>query len=159
MNQADRRKGWKPPRYQSFALFKGKLFFPTVGVTPMGMLTEMEPVRVLPVSVDALGSALELAFKTVPPVARDYSPGDSPPKSPLQLAAGCRSWRAFARGSVRFGVVETELAWQIAVSAGPRADESVAAELPRHASAAEIAETTMAIAARYGEWKAETDSQ
>ena len=159
MSQADRKKAWEAPRYQSFALFKGKLFFPTVGVTPMGMLAEMEPVRVLPVSTDALGSALEQALKSVPPVARDYRPGDSPPKSPLQVAAGCRSWRAFARGSLRFGVVQTELAWQIAMSAGPRSNESVAAELPRHASPVEIAEATMTIAARYAEWKADTDTQ
>ena len=154
MVESGREKTWKPSRYQSFALFGQKLYFATIGVTPLGLLMETEPVRVLAPTPEVLRAALEEALNRQPPTIPGWRPGEPPPKSPLQAAARCRSWRGFARGSVRFAVLETPAGWQIAVSVGPTAAEAVAAELHSGAAFTEIAAKVLEIAETYREWKA-----
>ena len=154
MGDTGREKAWKPSRYQSFALFGRRLYFATIGVTPLGLLMETEPVRVMTPSPDMLGAALEEALSREPPTISGWRPGEPPPKSPLQVAARCRSWRSFARGSVRFAVFEAPSGWQIAVSAGPTSAEAVVAELPHGTAYTDIAAKVIGIAEGYGEWKA-----
>jgi hypothetical protein len=42
-------KNWQG-RYQSFGLYRDRLYFPAYGMTPMGVLREIEPVQILPVT-------------------------------------------------------------------------------------------------------------
>lgn len=47
---------------------RGRLDFPAYGMTPMGVLREIEPVQILPVACEALAGALEQGFATPRPM-------------------------------------------------------------------------------------------
>lgn len=147
------RKRYTPLPYQSFALYGGRLYFPTIGATPNGVQWEIEPVKVMAPDREALTGALEQAFSRKPQKVREYLPGDPPMKSPVQVAARCRSWISFARGSLRYSVCQSDSAWVIRIYAGPTPDETESRALPRESPPSELAAVALELADRYPLWR------
>jgi hypothetical protein len=144
---------YTPPPYQSFALYEGQVYFPTIGVTPNGVYREIDPVWVAPVTRQAIADALRHAFALKRPTVREYHRGDPAMKSPVQIAAKCRSWISFARASLRYGIGQGKQAWFVSVSAGPTRDDTETRELPLEASPDALAGVAIELADRYPLWR------
>jgi hypothetical protein len=93
-------------------LRKGKVFIPTSGLVPGGPYRDIEPVAVVEVSdVDGLRQAFrETIVRGNPPVG----PYPRPHPPPVVIKhAGVKSWSAFARGALPWGIEEENGIFQI----------------------------------------------
>jgi hypothetical protein len=94
-------------------LRKGTVFVPTTGLVHRGPYRDMEPVTVVPVSnPEAVRQALHDAISRGNPAAPQY-PRDSYPQPVVVKYAGVKSWSAFARGTLTWGIDESEGKYQI----------------------------------------------
>jgi hypothetical protein len=94
-------------------LRKGIVFVPTMGLVPGGPYRDMDPVGVAPLSnLDAVRQALRDAISRGNPPAPRYPPGGHPQPVVVKYA-GVKSWSAFARGTLPWGIDEREGKYQI----------------------------------------------
>jgi hypothetical protein len=94
-------------------LRKGIVFAPTMGLVPGGPYRDMEPVAVAPLSnPGAVRQALRDAISRGNPPAPRYPPGGHPQPVVVKYA-GVKSWAAFARGTLPWGIDETDGTYQI----------------------------------------------
>jgi hypothetical protein len=95
-------------------LRNGIAIVPTLGrVLPGGPYRDMEPVTVAPFSnPEALRRALRDAISRGNPPAPRYPPGGHPQPVVVKYA-GVKSWSAFARGTLPWGISEREGNYQI----------------------------------------------
>jgi hypothetical protein len=94
-------------------LRNGTAFVPTTGLVPSGPYRDIEPVAVVPVSnPDALRRTLRDAISRGNPPAPRYPPGGHPPPVVVKYA-GVKSWSAFARGTLPWGLNESDGKYQI----------------------------------------------
>lgn len=98
----------------SLYLRQGMVFVPTTGrVIPGGPYRDMEPVAVTPLSnLDAVRQALRDAISRGNPPAPRYPPGGHPQPVVVKYA-GVKSWSAFARGTLTWGINERDGEYQI----------------------------------------------
>jgi len=98
----------------SLYLRNGIAFVPTTGrVIPGGPYRDMEPVAVAPVSnAEAVRQALRAAISRGNPPAPRY-PRDNFPQPVVVKYAGVKSWSAFARGTLPWGITERDGNFQI----------------------------------------------
>ncbi len=139
-------------RYQSLAFYAGRVYIPTMGKAPSGLLWEVDPVAVLVPEHQALASAIGTHLMAEPKAVQDLSPGDPPGKSVVQVAAKCRSWIAFARRSLRFALIETDESWQVSVGEGPTPDDVEESHLPPLSGPDELAGAVLDVAQRRRIW-------
>jgi hypothetical protein len=139
-------------RYQSLAFYGGRAFIPTMGKAPSGLLWEVEPVTVLTPERQALAAVFGHRLVVEPKAVKDWSRGDPPGKSVVQVAAKCRSWIAFARGSLRFALIESDESWQVSVSEGPTPDDVENRYLPAASGPEELASAVMDVAQKRTIW-------
>ncbi len=97
-----------------FYLRNGIVFVPTTGrVVPGGPYRDMEPVAVVPLSnPEAMRQALRAAISRGNPPAPRYPPGAHPQPVVVKYA-GVKSWAAFARGTLAWGISERDGKYQI----------------------------------------------
>ena len=94
-------------------LRNGKAFVSTTGLVPSGPYRDMEPVAVAQVSnQDALRRALRDAISRGNPPAPQY-PHDGHPQPVVVKYAGVKSWSAFARGTMTWGIDQRDGKYQI----------------------------------------------
>jgi len=94
-------------------LRKGTVFVPTTGLVHRGPYRDIEPVAVVPVSSpEAVRQALRDAITRGNPPAPQY-PRDSYPQPVVVKYAGVKSWSAFARGTLTWGIDQIEGKYQI----------------------------------------------
>lgn len=94
-------------------LRKGIAFVPTVGLVDRGLYRDMEPVAVAPLAnPDAVRQALRAAISRGNPPGPRYPQGGHPPPVVVKYA-GVKSWAAFARGTVPWGIEENDGKYQI----------------------------------------------
>jgi hypothetical protein len=130
---------------------KSLVFVPTVAkVERGGPYSDVEPVAVVPVS-DTAG--LRHAFREtiargnpIVPVVLRY---DLPPPILLKYA-GVKNWSAFARGTVTWGIIETDGAYRIIgyrkrADRGWEQDPDQVVKLPPGSSVDEVIERMIAI--------------
>ena len=100
--------------YFHLYLRNGLLFVPTTGrLLPKGPYRDMEPVIVAPVSnPEALRRAMRDAISRGNPPAPRY-PRDGHPQPVVVKHAGVRSWSAFVRGTLPWGIDERDGNYQI----------------------------------------------
>jgi len=93
----------------SLYLRHGAVFVPTTGrVVPGGPYRDMEPVGVAPVSnPEAVRQAIRAAISRGNPPAPHY-PRDNFPQPVVIKYAGVKSWAAFARGTLTWGINESD---------------------------------------------------
>jgi hypothetical protein len=139
-------------RYQSLALYRGRAYVPTMGKTPMGLLREIEPVAVLEPTREGLVSVLADRLVRKPAEVPEWFRGDKPLKNAVQAAAKSRSWIGFARGSLRFALIEADNLWQVSVAEGPSPDDVEKVSLPRASGPGTLTETVLEVASRRGGW-------
>lgn len=98
----------------SLYLRKHVVLVPTTGkLDDEPVYREMEPVSVVPLSnTDGVRQALHSAIARGNPSAPRYTPGNFPPAVVLKYA-GVRSWLAFARSTLFWGIQQTDGAFQI----------------------------------------------
>jgi hypothetical protein len=88
----------------SLYLRQGTVIVPTTGLVDRGPYREMEPVAVAPLSnPDAVRQALRDAISRGNPPAPRYPPGGHPQPVVVKYA-GVKSWSAFARGTLTWGI-------------------------------------------------------
>jgi hypothetical protein len=96
-----------------FYLRNGIVFVPTTGLVERGPYRDMEPVVVAPVSnPDAVRQAIRAAISRGNPPAPTYPPGGHPQPVVIKYA-GVKSWAAFARGTLPWGIDERDGTYQI----------------------------------------------
>lgn len=140
-------------RYQSLALYRGRAYVPTMGMTPMGVLREIEPVAIIEPTHKGLVSVLVDRLGNSPAEVSEWIPGESRSKNAVQVAAKSRSWIGFARRSLRFALIETDEAWEVSVGEGPSPDDVEQASLPRTSGPEALAGAVLKVAARRGGWQ------
>jgi len=97
----------------SLYLRQGTVFVPTTGLVDRGPYREIEPVAVAPVAnPSAVGRAIRAAISRGNPPAPRYPPGGHPQPVVVKYA-GVKSWSAFARGTLTWGINETDGKYQI----------------------------------------------
>ncbi len=139
-------------RYQSFALYRGRAYVPTMGKTPMGLLGEIDPVAVLEPTREGLASVLADRLVRKPVNIPEWFRGDKPLKNVVQAAAKSRSWIGFARGSLRFALIETDGFWEVSVAEGSSPDDVEKVNLPRSSGPEGLTEAVLEVASRRGGW-------
>lgn len=140
-------------RYQSLALYRGRAYVPTMGMTPMGVLREIEPVAIIEPTHERLVSVLADRLGHRPAEVPEWFPGDRPLKNAVQVAAKSRSWIGFARRSLRFALIETDEAWDLSVGEGPSPEDAEQARLPRTSGPEALARAVLEVASRRGGWQ------
>jgi hypothetical protein len=92
----------------------GTVFVPTTGrVVPGGPYRDMEPVGVAPVSnPEAARQAIRAAISRGNPPAPRY-PRDNFPQPVVIKYAGVKSWAAFARGTLTWGINDSDGKYRI----------------------------------------------
>lgn len=94
-------------------LRNGTVFVPTMGLVHRGPYRDIEPVAVAPLSnPDAVREALRVTIARGNPPAPRYPPGGHPQPAVVKYA-GVKSWSAFARGTLPWGIDETGGKYQI----------------------------------------------
>jgi hypothetical protein len=94
-------------------LRNGTVFVPTMGLVHRGPYRDIEPVAVAPLSnLDAVREALRATISRGNPPAPRYPPGGHPQPVVVKYA-GVKSWSAFARGTLPWGIDETDGKYQI----------------------------------------------
>ena len=94
-------------------LRQGRVFVPTTGLVDRGPYREIEPVAVAAVSnPGAVRQALRAAISRGNPPAPRYPPGGLPQPVVVKYA-GVKSWSTFARGTLPWGINESEGKYQI----------------------------------------------
>jgi hypothetical protein len=94
-------------------LRRDQAFVPTTGLVDRGPYRDMEPVAVAPLSnPDAVRQALRAAMSRGNPPAPHY-PRESFPQSVVVKHARVKSWSAFARGTLPWGIDESNGKYQI----------------------------------------------
>ena len=141
-------------RYQSLWLREGKLYLPTMGKTPFGLYTEVEPVEILPPELGALVPRLEVALKREPPPTPDPPAGASWPTSVVQKAARQKSWLAFSKAALGIALIESEAGWDVAgtIAKGREPLEVEKISVGRTESAQVLGEAVLALAGRWSIW-------
>jgi hypothetical protein len=90
-----------------------QVFVPTTGLVHKRLYRDMEPVAVAPLSnPDAVRQALRAAISRGNPPAPQY-PRDGYPQPVVVKYAGAKSWSAFARGTLTWGIDERDGKYQI----------------------------------------------
>lgn len=99
----------------SLYLRKQVVYVPTTGkLDDESVYRKMEPVEVAPLSnPDGVRRALQSAIARGNPPAPRYTPGNFPPPVMLKYA-GVKSLSTFERGTLTWGIHETDGAFQIA---------------------------------------------
>ena len=89
------------------------MFAPTTGLVHRGLYRDMEPVAVAPLSnPDGVRQAIRSAIARGNPTAPRYL-RDSFPQPAVVKYAGVKSWSAFARGTLPWGINESDGNYQI----------------------------------------------
>jgi hypothetical protein len=140
-------------RYQTLALYRGRAYVPTIGMTPAGVIREIEPVAVTEPTHKALVSALADRLVRRPVEVPEWLRGSRPLTNAVQLAAKSRSWIGFARRSLRFALIETEEGWEVSVGEGSSPDDVEQATLPRSSGPEVLAGAVLEVASRREVWR------
>ena len=141
-------------RYQTIWFRKGRVYLPTIGKTPSGLFYETEPVKVLDPDPSAIAAGLDAALRSAPTAIPDWPQYQgSGGQSVVQIAAGFKSWSAFAKRALGIALIDDGKRWQLSIGEGGAQEDAENVFLDRAASAQQIADAIVAASERRPLWR------
>lgn len=130
------------------------MYLPTIGKTPSGLLYEADPVQVLEPQATTLATALEVALSRPPLAIPDWPDFQGASgQSVVQVAAGFKSWRSFAKAALGIALIDDGDRWQVSVGEGLTQGDVETLTMERGAAPYMIAESITEIANRRTLWQ------
>lgn len=94
-------------------LRQGTLFVPTTGLVEKGLLRDIEPVAIAPISdTESVRQALRATIARGNPATPHFSGGKYPPPVVLKYA-GVKTWSAFSRGARSWNIENENSTYRI----------------------------------------------